>query len=484
MDAAEIRRLKTKLLKYLREYRDCFGRSDTRGHLTTYVEGQLSKLDRKSVEPIALAAGVPPRTLQQFLNSLEWDQEQLIDTLQWRVARDHTSDRSIGLIDETSCPKKGDKTPGVQRQWCGATGKKDNCLTTVHLGYAVDDFHCLLGSDLFLPESWAEDRPRCRSAHIPDEVVYRPKWQIALELFDRARANGVSFRYLTFDEGYGGKPEFLRQLDAREQHYVAEVPRTFTGWLSAPYVTDRPYRRHGRGRGRAMPRLGAGSAAAQSVEHHLNWTPDLKDQAWTRFRIKDTQKGPMVWEIKHVQLTPKDENGLPATAMHLIMARNVREILDVKYFVSNAPPETPVKELLHVAFSRWRVERCFEDQKTELGFDHFEGRSYRGLIRHQAVTAVSHLFLSEMRQQLRGEKPGVDRLSGPHRGGRAGAVVGTGTNRRPTDSQRRSGRTRIHATAQCPSASLAHQNHTPKTRRIGHPTDRPAPLRMEHELAL
>ena len=158
---------------------------DTRGHLNTYVEGQLSKLDRKSVEPIALAAGVPPRTLQQFLNSLEWDQEQLIDTLQWRVARDHTSDRSIGLIDETSCPKKGDKTPGVQRQWCGATGKKDNCVTTVHLGYAVDDFHCLLDSELFLPESWAEDRPRCRAAHIPDEMVYRPKWQIALELYDR-----------------------------------------------------------------------------------------------------------------------------------------------------------------------------------------------------------------------------------------------------------------------------------------------------------
>jgi SRSO17 transposase len=91
MDAAEIRRLKPKLRKYLQWYGDCFGRSDTRGHLDTYVTGQLSKLDRKSVEPIALAAGVPPRTLQQFLNSLEWDQEQLIDTLQWRVARAHTS---------------------------------------------------------------------------------------------------------------------------------------------------------------------------------------------------------------------------------------------------------------------------------------------------------------------------------------------------------------------------------------------------------
>jgi SRSO17 transposase len=484
MDAAEIRRLKPKLRKYLQRYGDCFGRSDTRRHLDTYVTGQLSKLDRKSVEPIALAARVPPRTLQQFLNSLEWDQEQLIDTLQWRVARAHTSQHSIGIVDETSCPKKGDKTPGVQRQWCGATGKQDNCVTTVHLGYGVDDFHCLLDSELFLPESWSEDRPRCRAAHIPDEMVYRPKWQIALELFDRARANGVSFAYLTFDEGYGGKPEVLRQLDAREQRYVAEVPRTFTGWLHAPYVTDRPYHRHGRGPGRATPRLGAGAAPAQSVEHHLNWTPALRNQDWKRWRIKDTQKGPMVWETKHVLLTPKDENGLPATALHLIVARNVRDVLAVKYFVSNAPSETPVKELLHVAFSRWRVERCFEDQKTELGFDHFEGRSYLGLKRHQAITAVSHLFLSETQQELRGEKSGVDSLSGPHRGGGAGTLVGAGTNGRPTDPRCRGGRAQIHAAAQRPGAPLPHSNNLQETRGVGHPPDRPTPLRMGQELAL
>jgi SRSO17 transposase len=452
--------------------------------LDTYVTGQLSKLDRKSVEPIALAAGVPPRTLQQFLNSLEWDQDQLIDTLQWRVARDHTSQHSIGIIDETSCPKKGDKTPGVQRQWCGATGKQDNCVTTVHLGYGVDDFHCLLDSELFLPESWSLDRPRCRAAHIPDEMVYRPKWQIALELYDRARANGVSFAYLTFDEGYGGKPEFLRQLAARDQSYVAEVPRTFTGWLHAPYVTDRPYRRHGRGRGRATPRIGAGAAPAHSVEHHLNFSPDLRDQGWTRWRIKDTQKGPMVWETKHLLLTPKDENGLPAEPLHLIVARNVRDVLNVKYFISNASSETPAKELLHVAFSRWRVERCFEDQKTELGFDHFEGRSYLGLKRHQAITAVSHLFLSEVQQELRGEKSGVDGLPGPHGGGRAGALVGTRTQGGSNHSRRRGSRTPIHAAAQRPGAPLPHANHPEETRSARHPPDRSAPLRMEQELAL
>ena len=126
---------------------------------------------------------------------------------------------------------------------------------TVHLGYAVDDFHCLLDSELFLPESWAEDRARCQAAHIPDEMVYRPKWQIALALYDRARRNGVSFAYLTFDEGYGGKPEFLRQLDTRDQRYVAEIPRWFTGWLETPRMTERPFRKHGRGHGRTTPRL-------------------------------------------------------------------------------------------------------------------------------------------------------------------------------------------------------------------------------------
>ncbi len=206
MDAAEIRRLKSKLRKYLRDYRDCFGRSDTRGHLNTYVEGQLSKLDRKSVEPIALAAGVPPRTLQQFLNSLEWDQEQLIDILQWRVARDHTSDRSIGLIDETSCPKKGDKTPGVQRQWCGATGKKDNCVTTVHLGYAADDFHCLLGQQSVPAGKLVGRSPALSRGTHPRSRGVSAQMADRAALYDRARANGVSFRYLTFDEGYGGKP--------------------------------------------------------------------------------------------------------------------------------------------------------------------------------------------------------------------------------------------------------------------------------------
>jgi SRSO17 transposase len=484
MDATEIRRLQPKLQKYLAQFADCFSRSDTRGHLTTYVHGQLSNLERKSVEPIALAAGVAPRTLQQFLSFLVWDQDQMIDSLQYLVARDHTSPRSIGLIDETACPKKGDQTPGVQRQWCGATGKQDNCVVTVHLGYTVDEFHALLDSELYLPESWAADRGRCRSAGIPDAMTYRPKWQIALELYDRAVANGVSFRYLTFDEGYGGKPEFLRQLQARGQMFVAEVPRSFTGWLDPPAVTHQPFHRHGRGRGRKTPRLVAGSAPARSVEYHLNWTAAMKDQPWLRWRVKDTQRGPLVWETKHMLLVPKDEHGLPGQPLHLIVARNVRDTSEIKFFVSNAPSDTPLSELLLVAFSRWHVERCFEDQKTELGFDHFEGRCYLGLKRHQAITAVTHLFLARVHQELRGEKTGADGLPGAHRSRRARAVVvAAGQGREAAHGGRRD-KHRLHPSAQrgCPEES--YQDHAPQAPRSRHRRRHTPPMPVEHELAL
>ena len=152
-------------------------------------------------------------------------------------------------------------------------------------------------------------------------------------------------------------------------------------------------------------------------------------------------------------LIPKGEDDLPAAPRHLIVARNVRDVLEVKFFVSNAPPETALAELLHVAFSRWRIERCFEDQKTELGFDHFEGRSYLGLKRHQAITAASHLFLSEVQQQLRGEKRGADRLPGTNRDVGAGAVLGTGPHRRTVDPRRRSRRDPLHAATQLTGAS-------------------------------
>jgi SRSO17 transposase len=409
MDADQIRRLRPELTRYLKRFDRCFSRRETRAHLRTYVEGQLSDLAEKSCEPIALAAEIPPRNLQEFLVTYKWDEDLARDCLHEIVVREHSGPNSIAIVDETSDVKKGDKTPGVKRQWCGTVGKTENCIVTVHLGYAMGDFHCLLDGDLFLPKDWAADRDRCREAGIPDDVVYRPKWRIALDLYDRARNNGVVFDWLACDEGYGGKPEFLRELDARGQVFVAEVPVTFTGWIQEPRVTERPFRR-ARGRGRRTPRLVTGSRPAISVKNMLKYSPALRDQPWVRYHVKNGQKGPLVWEVKHTRITIKDENGLPGMRLHLIVARNVLDPKEVKFFVSNAPPETEVQTLLLVAFSRWRVERCFEDQKQEVGLDQWEGRRWLGLKRHLIITSVSYLFLARVREQFRGEKPGSDSM--------------------------------------------------------------------------
>ena len=412
MDARTIMRIKPALTQFLHEFDACMGRMTNRRHLQTYVAGQLSDLQRKSIEPMADAAGQSPRTLQEFLSLLRWDEAGVRDRLQRRVAQRHGEPNSIGIIDETSFAKQGDKTACVQRQYCGSRGKMDNCVVAVHLGYAADDFHTLLDGDLFLPEkTWHQDRARCRAAGIPDDIVYRPKWQIALEQVQRALRNGVRFSWLTFDENYGGKPPFLRSLEALGQNYVAEIPADVMVWTKAPEVMYREHhRRHGAGRRRKLPRLKIRNAPACEVRNLLTYSPKLRRQPWVRYRVKDGQKGPMVWEAKCIPVWIKNENGLPVGPYRLLITRNVLKRNEVKFFLSNAPEGIPVETLLLVAFSRWRIERMFEDTKDELGMDHFEVRKYGSIQRHLVLTGVSHLFLAEFRQEHRGEKPGPDRL--------------------------------------------------------------------------
>jgi SRSO17 transposase len=414
MDVDEIRQLKPMLREYLSRFDDCFSRRDTRAHFPVYVRGQLSNLERKSVEPIALEAGVPVRTLQEFLSQHQWDHPRMRDRLQQIVRDEHTRGKTevIGIIDETSAVKKGDKTPGVQRQHLGCVGKQDNGIVTVHLGVSAGDFQVLLDGDLFLPESWNEDRARCRAAGIPDEVVYRPKTEIALELYDRARANGLTFDWLTFDEWYGSKPPFLRALDDRHQPFVGEMHKDFVGWIDPPRITKRPYRRRQRGRGRKTPRIVAGSQRAQTVEQLAQSHPALQDQPWETWRIKDSDKGPIVWKVKHAMIHVKDEQSLPTKCYHLLVCDNPLTG-ERKYFLSNAPGKTRLKKLLQVAFSRWPIERCFEDQKGEVGLSHWEGRTWTGLQRHLILTSVSHLFLAIACQKLRGKKSRGDRLPNP-----------------------------------------------------------------------
>jgi len=378
-----------RLHRFMGEFKECFGRPEPAEHAERYVRGQQLNLPRKSMEPMADEAGIDPRALQKFLGQHRWDDRLMTTRLQQAVMRDHAHPQAIGLVDESSFAKKGDKTPGVHHQHCGSTGKLDNCVVTTHLAYATPDgFHALLSSALFLPEDWSKDRERCREAGIPDDLVHRTKWEIALELHQEAQANGVRFAWITADEFYGRPVEFHLELSRRGQFYVVEVPRNFWGWCRKPDLLHKTHH------GRVGPKLKQKNPPVSTVENLAAHSPAFRKQPWVQFLIKEGEKGPVVWEAKAAPFYLKDQDGLPTRPHLLIIARNVQNPGEVKYFVSNAPVDTPLTTLLSVAFARWHVERCFQDQKTELGMGHFEVRNYTSLMRHLTLTAVSFLFLA------------------------------------------------------------------------------------------
>ena len=407
MDSAQIGQMGRELDVFLKEFDGCFARREPREHLRTYVAGQVSDLPRKSVEPIALAGGVPPRTLQVFLSNAQWDEQHMVDHSQQIVARDHAHPKAIGVIDETGNPKKGQHTAGVGRQWCGNTGKVDNCVVGVHLSYVVGDFQCLLDSDLFLPKQWAEDPQRRAETKIPDDVVFRTKPQIALDQVRRALGNGIRLAAWTFDELYGRSGPFQDSLAELGQNYVGEVPVDFVGWSQSPRVLRCAQRQElaKRGARRRYPRLARKALPACRVDNLCRYSPAFRKQKWQRFRIKDGEKGPIVWEVKCSRFYRKQgPEGLPGPAHTLIVARNVLKPQEVKYFVSNmlvGSQGVTLEWLLWIAFSRWPIERCFELAKRELGMDHFEIRSWRGIHRHLYISQVSQLFCTRVHQRLR-----------------------------------------------------------------------------------
>jgi SRSO17 transposase len=394
MTPAQIKQLGPAFTKYLRQYLFCCDYTQTFDHFGIYCRGLLSDLDRKTCEPIALAAGVSPRTLQEFLRDWGWSfertrrqlQQHVVATLPTVPADDLGT---IGVVDETSTKKKGTKTPGVQRQHCGELGKLENCIVTVHLGVARGRYKTLLDVDLFLPQSWDADRERCRKAGIPDDLPYRPKWQLSLSQFDRVRGHGLTFDWLTFDEGYGDKPGYLQGLDERQQRYVGEVPKSFRCFGTRP--------RQGR--------------TASRADHLVRHSATFYRQGWQRVRLARETLGEQAWDVKAARVwVAWGGEG----RYWLLWARNVRTG-EEKYFVSNAPADTPLERLVRVAFRRWNVEHGFRLSKGELGFRHYEGQHYRGLMRHLTLCLVTLTFVAGQTARLRGEKCGGDGGAGVSR---------------------------------------------------------------------
>lgn len=262
------------------------------------MDGQLSDLPRKSIEPIALEAGTPVQSLQEFLSIHRWEYQAAATRLRERVQKKYRDANAIKVIDETSFKKKGDKTPGVQRQWCGSTGKVDNCVVSVHLGFVSGDFHTFLDGDLYLPqETWGQDSERRKEAGIPEEVVYRPKWKIALELLERTLWEGVVLKWVTADEAYGRAMEFRDGVEELDLMYVVEIPSNLVGWTQPPKI-DQAGTVLESGYLSRVRRLAADAKQARPVSEL--W--QRGGPSWERWQIKETGKGPSVWEVRETTI--------------------------------------------------------------------------------------------------------------------------------------------------------------------------------------
>lgn len=397
MTADQIRSLQPALVALLNHFRNCFKREASFLHWQRYLLGLMADLKRKSIEPIALAAGVPVRTLQEFLAFFVWDHDRVDKQLQQLVMDEHGCEAAIGVIDGSAHAKQGDKTPGVQRQWCGEAGKMDNCVIGQHLLYTDSEsdnpFTCVIASDLYVPKIWADDRERCRQAGIGDDVICRPRWRMALDQVTEAIGNGVRFSWLTFDEEYGSIPAFWFGLDRLGMRAIGEVRPNFRCWAT-------------------LPKYGSlrGVFVAKRVDNVCRHSPVFRDKKWHRMHIKDTTRGPAIWNVKAaraylVDASHPDNNiSCPTDRRYwLIVARNPKTS-EIKYFVSNAPGNATLKQMMSVAFTRWHVEKWFERAKQEAGFGAFEVRTYTSLIRHWLCSRMVMYFLAAQTQRLRGEK--------------------------------------------------------------------------------
>jgi len=424
-----------------------FFRPDQRPWAGLYLRGLLTAdVARKNIEAMVLRlCGAGPeadnqvRAAQYFISDGKWDDAAVLAAHQRLVDATLGDDDGVVILDGSDVPKQGTHSVGVIRQWCGATGKRDNCQAGVYLGYASRQGYTLLDRRLYLPEVWFTDAYRARwvACGIPDGTAFQTKHQLAAALVAGVMAERrVRARWLTCDEGFGNHPALLDQIAAHDLWYLAEVPCDRLVWpLEEPDGTPRPRpqtwapprRTTGRGRPPAVERLQPGSPPRVRADE---WAARVPAARWQRYRLLEGSQGPLVAEVVTVRVI-QARDGLPGPESWLVIRRTLPSETEAprsKYYLSNAPAETPEPDLVRVSGLRWPIESCFTEGKSEVGLDHYEVRTWRGWHHHLTVVILAHFFLTRLVLRLNrregGPRPGGG--AGTRAGGLAGAGGGPG----------------------------------------------------------
>jgi SRSO17 transposase len=370
-----------------------FGRREPREQSRKYLRGLMGRVERKNCWQLAEAVGdARPDSLQRILYECPWDEEAARDVLQEFVVEALGDADGIGVVDETGFVKKGRCSVGVKRQYSGTAGKIENCQVGVFLSYVTPWGHTFLDRRLYLPEDWCEDLPRRQKAGVPEAVEFRTKAQLALEMVRHAGDQGVPLRWVTGDEIYGDAGYFRHRVAEQGLWYVLAVSVNTPLWRRRPRVQE-PWRDTG-GRPRTRARLAPQAPPTTSVREVVaGWAPSH----WQRLEVAQGEKGPRVYDWA-AQRVVETQEGLPGARVWLMARRSVSHPTEIAYYLSNAPANTPLDKLAHVASARWTIEQCIEEAKGETGLDQYEVRSWHSWHRHITLSMMAHAWLASIRR--------------------------------------------------------------------------------------
>lgn len=391
--------LADELLAYHAHFAPLFQRSEQRTWALTYLQGQLADLERKSIEPMALAhPDGNVQAMQQFISLGAWDDAAVLHTHQQLVA-DTLGDAASGvlIIDGCDFPKQGSHSVGVARQWCGALGKVANCQASVVACYASQHGYTLVDRRLYMPKQWftpayQDRRERCG---VPADLACQTQSQLAWDMLGTLHTRrDLPFQWVICDEHFGNNPVLLDRIATADLYYLAEVPHDTQVWRTRP-ATAVPPPTGKKGRLPQRARLLADAPAPLRVDAIA--ADDALD--WRVYQIQEGAKGPLVAAFAFVRVVAV-RDGLPGPEVWLVLRRSLGERAQLKTYLSNASATTPQRILVRKSGMRWPIESAILECKSELGMDHYEVRSWRGWHHHMTMTLLAHHFLVRQRCRL------------------------------------------------------------------------------------
>lgn len=351
----------------------CFSRSELRRRATRYLQGLISRIERKNGWQLAEELGEPtPVNLQHFLGRADWDADEVRNDLRNYVAEQLGTAEGILIVDETGFLKKGDKSVGVKRQYSGTAGRIENCQVGVFLGYRTTAGHALIDRALYLPQEWAEDPARRRVAKVPESVTFATKPELARQMLKRALEAGILAQWVTADEVYGSDHAFRRLCEERGLGYVVAVSSQAHLFLKGKRVR---------------------------VDQHL---AGILSRDWKRLSCGPGTKGERLYDWAFVSWPSPHKEGFERG---WLVRRSISDPDEIAHYFTHAPKGTPLKKLVQIAGSRWAIEECFEQAKQETGLDDYEVRSWPGWHRHITLSMLAHATLAVIRHRVQAAAP-------------------------------------------------------------------------------